>query len=175
MQTLAVDPTNPSLLYAGTGGFVGQGQGVFKSIDGGDTWVPSNRGMLDYRILALAINPLQPQEIYAGSDRGDLFKSSDGGQTWINLTERIKLQQGSEPRSIASIQIDPLSGVVYLLGDNSGVLYSGDGGIKWRLLGIPAGLSQPRFSSMAVIFGEKPVILVSVEDSDPPVYRFAAK
>jgi len=174
VQSVAVDPTNTSLLYAGTGGFVRQGQGVFKSIDGGDTWVPANRGMLDYKIITLAINPLQPQEIYAGSEDGNLFKSSDGGQAWTNLTERLKLQQNAEPRAIRSIQIDPLSGVVYLLGDNSGVLYSGDGGAKWRMLGIPSGLNQPRFSSMAVFFGEKPVILTSVMDSDQPVFRFAS-
>ncbi|MBE3145340.1 MAG: hypothetical protein IMZ61_15685 [Planctomycetes bacterium] len=170
VQSLAVDPTHASLLYAGTRGF-----GVFKSTDGGDTWLPANRGMLDYKIIVLAINPLQSQEIYAGSADGNLFKSSDGGQGWTNLAERLKIQQNPEPRVIRSIQIDPHSGVVYLLGDNSGVLYSGDGGAKWHVLGNPTGLNQPPYIFMAVIFGEKPVIFTSGIFGDAGVFRFAAR
>jgi hypothetical protein len=40
IQALAVDPFNPSVIYAGTA--VG---GVFKSTDTGETWLPSNNGL----------------------------------------------------------------------------------------------------------------------------------
>ncbi len=36
--SIAIDPTNPKIVYAGTGGFVGSGRGVYKSVDGGLTW-----------------------------------------------------------------------------------------------------------------------------------------
>ena len=63
-----------------------------------------------------------------------------------------------------------------LLGSNAtlGVIPGGTGNDFVRMLGIPSGLNQPRFSSMAVFFGEKPVILTSVMDSDQPVFRFAS-
>jgi photosystem II stability/assembly factor-like uncharacterized protein len=162
--TVAFDPTNPKVIYVGTGGFVGQGQGVFKSTDGGETWSPSNRGMLDYRIIALAVDPKNPQIIYAGGDSGDLFKSSDGGQTWTNLKDRLVLRQYGEPRGIRSLQVDPITGVVYLLGDNSGLIYSGDGGGKWRMVGNPPGTDQPSFQAMAISFGESPTFILSAQD-----------
>lgn len=164
VQALAFDPSNSQVMYAGTGGFVGNGQGVFKSIDGGDTWMPSNRGMLDYRITALAVDPNQPQVLFAGSDQGDLFKSSDGGQSWLNLKDRLVLQQYGEPREIRSIQIDPSTGMIYLLGDNSGLLYSQDGGEKWRLLGNPPGTNQPRFNTMAIRFEDNPIFFMALMD-----------
>jgi len=95
--TLVIHPTDPNIIYAGTGGFVGQGHGVYKSVDGGQTWIPSNRGMLDHRITALAIDPANPQVVYAGGDSGDLFKSTDGGNTWTKLTEALEVQEYSAP------------------------------------------------------------------------------
>jgi hypothetical protein len=151
-------------MYAGTGGIVGSGQGVFKSLDGGDTWTPSNRGMFDYRITALAVDPNHPQVVFAGSNQGDLFKSSDGGQTWTNLKDRLILQQYGEPREIRSIQIDPITGMIYLLGDNSGLLYSQDGGEKWRMLGNPPDTNQPRFNTMAISVADNPVFFLALMD-----------
>ena len=169
--SLAVDPSDKNIVYAGTGGFVGQGQGVYKSTDGGNTWSPANRGMLDYRITALAVDPHQPLVVYAGSDSGDLFKSSDGGATWSSLTEKLKVIQYGEPREVRSIQIDPGTGIVYLAADNSGVLYSSDGGGKWRALGNPPSLNQPSWTGFSMTFGEKPVMYFATEDNG--VWRFA--
>ena len=110
VMTIVFDPTNPKVIYAGTGGFVGQGQGVYKSEDGGETWSPCNMGMLDYRITGLAVDPKNPQIVYAGSESGDLFKSSDGGLTWTNLKDRLVKSQYGEPRDILSVQMTPLPG-----------------------------------------------------------------
>jgi photosystem II stability/assembly factor-like uncharacterized protein len=152
------------VMYAGTGGFVGGGQGVFKTSDGGETWAASNKGMLDYRITALAVDPKNPQVVYAGGDSGDLFKSSDGGQTWTNLKDKLALRQYGEPREIRQIEVDPLTGVVYMMGDNSGLLYSLDAGAKWKLVGIPPGANQPQLPALAVLPGENPVFYMSVEN-----------
>jgi photosystem II stability/assembly factor-like uncharacterized protein len=170
--SIAVDPSDPKVVYAGTGGFVGNGQGVYKSTDGGDNWSPANKGMLDYQITALAVDPLQPQIVYAGSDSGNLFKSADGGENWTNLSDRLKLTQ-SAGAEIHNIQIDPVNGLVYVLTDYAGVLYSGDGGSKWRMLGIPAALNQPRFAAMAIAMTEKPVIILACQD-EKGTWRFSA-
>jgi hypothetical protein len=162
--SLAVDPTNPKVVYLGTGGLVGQGRGVYKSVDGGETWAPANQGMLDYRILSVAVDPAAPQTVYAGEDGGKLLKTTDGGQTWKDLS-------GNFPRrlyahsSIREILLDPTRrDALFVLCDNDGVWFSGDGGLHWRALGRPRELDQPQFVGMAMTFGETPVIVAGVQN-----------
>ncbi len=66
VMSLAIDPTDANVIYAGTGGFVGQGHGVYKSTDGGDNWSASNRGLIDYRITAIAIDPADSKIVVCG-------------------------------------------------------------------------------------------------------------
>ena len=69
--SLAIDPLNPSTVYAATQGF-----GVFKSTDGGTSWSAVNSGLPvspsgSYRnINALAIDPQNPSTVYAGTADG---------------------------------------------------------------------------------------------------------
>jgi photosystem II stability/assembly factor-like uncharacterized protein len=164
--SLAIDPTDANVIYVGTGGWVGQGHGVFKSIDGGETWSPANRGMLDYRISALAVNPTDPQTIYAGGDSGELFKSSDGGKSWQDLTENIRVHRYLNARTMRDIVIDPTAPeTVYLLGDVVGVMVSYDGGRMWRALAKPSEDDQPVFSALAVAWEPEPVFIVAIEDA----------
>jgi photosystem II stability/assembly factor-like uncharacterized protein len=161
--SLAIDPTQPSVLFAGTGGWVGNGHGVFKSTDGGDTWSPANRGMVDYRISALAVVAQQPQTVYAGGDGGELFKSTDGGGTWTNLTDSLHTQAGSHS-SIWYMALDPAKPeTIYLLADRLGILTSSDGGTSWRVLGTPGEVQSPSFTAMAVIFEPQPILVVAAE------------
>ena len=65
---LALDPTTPTTLYAGT-----DGGGVFKTTDGGASWSPVNTGLTCGRSLspcnvsALALDPTTPTTLYAGT------------------------------------------------------------------------------------------------------------
>jgi hypothetical protein len=160
---LAIDPNDPMVLYAGTGGWVGHGQGVWKSVDGGDTWTLSNRGMLDLRISALAVDPSNSQRVYAGADSGELFISDDAGQTWREVTKELPKAQSSHP-TVQDIIIDPANAQsVYLLANYRGVIHSPDGGETWRLLGVPGEDNQTAYTRMAVIHGQQPIILVGAE------------
>ena len=162
--TLATDPANANVLYAGTGGWVGNGHGVYKSTDGGMSWVPSNRGMLDYRITALAIDPGNPDVVYAGGDSGELFKSTDGGATWADLTEALHVQEYSYPGTIYTIAIDERDPErVALLGSNAALMFSGNGGASWQLLGKPGEHTQPHFSVSEVFFGPKLTVIAGVD------------
>lgn len=172
LLVLSIHPADASILYAGTGGFVGQGHGVYKSVDGGQSWVPSNRGMLDRRITALTIDPADPRVVYAGGDSGEFFKSTDGGTTWTDLTEALDVQPYSAPRTIHTILIDPKdTNRLFLMGDNAALMFSGDGGQKWQLLGKPGDETQPYFSVVEMFLGPRLVVLADMEQKPP--WRYA--
>jgi photosystem II stability/assembly factor-like uncharacterized protein len=83
VSALAIDPTTPTTVYAGT-----SGGGVFKSTDGGNSWSAANVGLTALDVRALAIDPQNPTTLYAGTYSsagisGDtVFKSTDGGASW---------------------------------------------------------------------------------------------
>jgi hypothetical protein len=74
---LAINPSTPGTLYAGTSGF---GGGVFKSTNEGTRWTVANSGLTSTSVRVLAIDPSTPATLYAGTDSG-VFKSTDGGAT----------------------------------------------------------------------------------------------
>lgn len=107
-----VDPTNPEVVFAAAQGLPwanGPDRGVFRSLDGGSTWKKAL--YVDERLgaSAVAMNPLNPKEVYAalwfgqrkpwtiisGSDAkagAGVYKSTDGGDTWLKLD--VGLPQG---------------------------------------------------------------------------------
>jgi len=68
---LAIDPTAPSTIYAGT-----YGGGVFRSTDGGDTWTPVNKGLVNPYISDLALDPRGAGTLYAGLWGGSVWQAS---------------------------------------------------------------------------------------------------
>jgi photosystem II stability/assembly factor-like uncharacterized protein len=129
IQTLAIDPSNPAVLYAGTR------IGVLKSVDGGNTWnAPSEPAVAPVR--SLAIDPQRPATIYAGTEHNGLFKSLDGGLRWILY------DFGMPPGAvIQSLVVDPVnSDIVYAGTDVGGtiprisarVFKTSDGGAHWE-------------------------------------------
>jgi len=129
---VAIDPTNPQVVYAGT-----WGSGVFKSRDGGQNWQPLNSGLGNLYINALAVDPTQPSTIYAGTYRGQLYKSLDGGETWEWSGSGMQDQA-----IIYSIIVDPFTPSILYASTRgksnnsnppwSGVVYqSVDGGNSW--------------------------------------------
>jgi photosystem II stability/assembly factor-like uncharacterized protein len=96
---LAVDPTNPQVMYAGT-----SGAGVFKSADGGSSWHSINRGLTNLTVYSLAIDPKQPTTLYAGTYHNQVYKSQDGGKLWTWSGSGIQDQA-----VVYSIAIDPMT------------------------------------------------------------------
>lgn len=70
----AVDPENPRVM------FVAMRDGLFQSLDAGETWKPVGNGLKN--MAAVAINPKRLKEVYAASEDGKLYLSTDGGVTW---------------------------------------------------------------------------------------------
>lgn len=94
---LVMEPGNPAVLYAGTWRLIrtpyslesgGDGSGLWKSTDGGDTWtsLKTKKGLPAgvWGIVGVAVAPSNPDKIYAlvENEKGGLFISNDGGDTW---------------------------------------------------------------------------------------------
>jgi photosystem II stability/assembly factor-like uncharacterized protein len=162
---LAVAPSDPKIIYAGTGesdirSNLSSGDGVYKSTDGGQTW--ANIGLRDSRqISRIVVDPQNANVVYAGafghaygpnSERG-VYKSTDGGARWTKV-----LDQGPDTGvSDLAIATDdpkllfattwrshrpPWSTYAPLDGPGSGLFRSQDSGQSWSRLtgnGLPDG------------------------------------
>ncbi|WP_323756010.1 VPS10 domain-containing protein [Roseivirga sp.] len=137
---LIIDRTNPNVLYASTwqvyrkawkmwGG--GPDSKLFKSLDGGDTWIDltKNPGMPEGPIgkIGVTVSPADPNRVWATveANEGGIFRSDDGGWTWERVNSERKLRQRAFYYS--RIYADPFDrDVVY--GLNVGFYKSTDGG-----------------------------------------------
>ncbi|MDY7229862.1 WD40/YVTN/BNR-like repeat-containing protein [Hyalangium rubrum] len=85
--SLAVDPANERLIHVATGKY-SSANGIYRSEDGGETWLTSLAPIPDTRYTAIRIAPSDPRRLYvSGQDSRGLFlsRSDDGGQTWTQL------------------------------------------------------------------------------------------
>lgn len=123
--------------------FVGlAGQGLFKSTNGGTTWVPIGGEMAGYDITTLVVSPgyLVTQTVYASTYGGGIFVSTNGGTTW---TAR---NSGINDLETISIVLSPtfLTDRTAFVSTAVGELYtSTDRGLTWSALsGPPRELSE---------------------------------
>ncbi|MDQ7040714.1 MAG: T9SS type A sorting domain-containing protein, partial [Rhodothermus sp.] len=98
---IALNPNNPQELYLGLN-TLGQGGGVYRSTDGGNSWTKLT-GFPDYDVLSIRIDPhnriyIAATDNFDWSFEGGLFRSTDGGMTWTRIF--------SQPR-IADVAISP--------------------------------------------------------------------
>ncbi|MBI4247530.1 MAG: hypothetical protein HY614_10140 [Candidatus Rokubacteria bacterium] len=116
---LVVHPREPETLYVAA-----FGSGVYKSVDGGRRWIATSRGLDDLAVLTLAIDPIAPHLIYAGTDSG-VFVSMDGGETWGRRGVAMA------DRNIRSFVVDPRRPTVLYAATDRGILWSWDQGASW--------------------------------------------
>jgi hypothetical protein len=132
ISSIVFDPTNPLIMYAGTGeGFYNgdgiQGLGIFRSLDGGISWnqLPSTNpatGSHWYWVNRIAIHPLNGNIILAATVNGT-YRSSNAGASW-NLVNNFRA---------LDVKFDPLDGNIAVVGrDDGSVSYSSDAGVSWN-------------------------------------------
>ncbi|HPV74997.1 MAG TPA: glycosyl hydrolase [Gemmatimonadaceae bacterium] len=150
---LSMDPTNPRILYASMWKFqrspwgmdAGGGKsGLWKSTDGGDTWVDlsGNRGMPKAPLgkIGIAVSPANPRRLFASIEAkdtlGGIFRSDDAGATWSRTNGEQKFQV--RPWYYSAVTADPTNeNTVYVM--NLQVWRSIDGGKTFSRLRVPHG------------------------------------
>jgi photosystem II stability/assembly factor-like uncharacterized protein len=148
---LALDPGNPRVIYASfwqvrrnpwhfdSGG---EGSGLWKSTDGGDTWTDIShnpglpRGVLGR--IGVTVSPANPERVWAlvEAAEGGVFRSDNGGRNWTRVNSQNMLRQRAW--YYAHIFADPQNAdAVYAL--NTGMYRSGDGGRSFTAIRTPHG------------------------------------
>lgn len=119
VHALAVDPSNPATVYAGTSG------GVYRSTNSGGAWAIASTGLTASWVWALAINPSRPSTLHAGTRGGGVFRSTDAGFTWA-ATNR-----GLRSFDVTALVLSPAVPTVLYAGTTDGVFRSTDSGGTW--------------------------------------------
>ena len=134
---LSMDATNPRILYAAmwdhqrTPWMVrsgGAGSGIWKSVDGGDTWKRSQEGLPKLvGKIGVSVSPANPDRVYAivEAENGGLFRSDDAGKTWRQMSGDRLIQTRSW--YYMNITADPKNAEVVWVS-NAPLLKSIDGG-----------------------------------------------
>ena len=188
MGWMAIAPSDPNILYLGTGEPMHarsstHGNGVWKSTDAGKTWTKTGLEK-SYFINKVEVDSKNPDIVYVAAEgklydnemdceRG-LFKSTDGGKTWTNLGPM-------KDRGVADFVIDPRNSDViiaasyktfrrawtYIDRQPGNELYkSTDGGKTWKKLtsGLPQGVALGRTG--LAIFEKNPNIVYARVDEE---------
>jgi photosystem II stability/assembly factor-like uncharacterized protein len=121
---IGLHPTNPNILYVATNDY------IYKSRDGGATWENLSKGMSHSRVIALAVDPVYPATVYAGTKGDAVYKSYDGGQRWVSL--RAGLDDVTISSVVNQFVFDPADNTHLLVATTMGVFETKNGGESWQ-------------------------------------------
>jgi photosystem II stability/assembly factor-like uncharacterized protein len=132
VSMVAIDPTAPDTLYAATGGtgmYHAYGAGVFKSTDGGVSWVSMGREIGVATVRVLLIDPRTPSTLYSAAQDpqtsyAEICRSVDGASTWGQCSYISTL----------FLVMDPSNPSVFYARDEH-LKKSTDGGASWNIIG----------------------------------------
>lgn len=148
---LTFDPNNPRILYASTWRIRrtpyslesgGEGSGLWKSTDGGDTWtnISKNEGLPGgiWGISGVTVSPVNSNRVWAiiENENGGVYRSDDAGKTWrlINKERNLRQRAWYYTRIYADTQDED---IVYVL--NVRYHKSTDGGKTYETYNAPHG------------------------------------
>jgi photosystem II stability/assembly factor-like uncharacterized protein len=171
--SIKINQSNPSEIWVGTGegnprNSVNCGAGIFKSLDGGQTW--NRMGLEKTKVIhRIVINPNNSNEVLAAAmgspwgphkERG-VFKTTDGGKSWK------KVLYVNDLTGAADMVMDPNNPNKIIVGmwehhrqpwfftsggEGSGMYITYDGGDNWKRLGTEEGMPKGDLGRMGIAF-----------------------
>jgi uncharacterized protein (TIGR03437 family) len=138
INTIAIDPRDSNVMFIGTAD-----AGVWRTRDGGVNWTPISDNQASPAIGAIALDPSQPDTVYAatgdpvGFGGAGVLKSTDGGNNWTLIAQPFATGYGGH--RIPSIAVSPTNGQILLAAvfppasgvSKPGIYRSTDGGASW--------------------------------------------
>ncbi|TDJ56240.1 MAG: T9SS type A sorting domain-containing protein [Ignavibacteria bacterium] len=131
MGSIAIDPTNTNIIYAGTGeatysGASYYGRGLLKSTNAGNSWVNITSGLpYSTYFSRLKIRPHHPQELIAALGSRGLYRSTNSGVNWTQLVAG----------RTDDIIFSPTGDTAFAVGSGIGLRRSTDGGVTFQSFG----------------------------------------
>jgi photosystem II stability/assembly factor-like uncharacterized protein len=154
VTSLTIDPQNPSTVYTGNAVV---GGGVFKTINGGEGWLPASSGLPDVGVMALAIDSQTPGTLYASTLKSGLFKSTDGAKSWSAVNSGLDTDILRGYNYVSVLAINPQDpNTVYASGHYGGdceecsnaFFKTTDAGANWTSVG--RGLASVTVFALAI-------------------------
>jgi photosystem II stability/assembly factor-like uncharacterized protein len=168
---IAVAESNPDVVYVGMGetelrGNIIQGDGVYKTTDGGKTWTHAGLDKT-MAIARIRVHPANPDIVYAAAlgnpygqtpDRG-VYKSTDGGKSWNKVlfhddkTGAVDLTMDAKNPDVLYAGLWEVFRTPHSLssgGPGSALHKTTDGGKSWTNISKNAGLPRPIWGKIGV-------------------------
>jgi len=155
VESVAIDPVNPDVIYAGTWHL------PWKTEDGGKTWHNIKKGVIDDSdVFSIVIDPSQPENLFISACSG-IYRSESAGEMFRKI-------QGIpySARRTRMLQMDPADHNVVYAGTTEGLWKTIDAGVTWkRMTGsnivINDVLIDPRRSSRVLLATDRSGVLAS--------------
>ena len=155
IQSVAIDPVNPEIIYAGTWHL------PWKTEDGGRHWHNIKKGVIDDSdVFSIIIDPANPATVYASACSG-IYKSQSAGE----LFQKIQGMPFSARRTRV-LRMDPANHNVVYAGTTEGLWKSADAGATWKRMTaakliVNGVLIDPRNSSRVLLATDRGGVLAS--------------
>lgn len=128
--SIAIHPIKNNIMYVATN------EAVYKTRDRGESWNRLNGELQRTRVINLAIDPLLPANVFAGTMSDGVYKSPDGGRRW--LVHNAGIQKGTISVNVQDLVFNPRNTQALYAATTVGIFRSTDGGQSWteRMAGM---------------------------------------
>jgi photosystem II stability/assembly factor-like uncharacterized protein len=155
VESVAIDPVNPDVIYAGTWHL------PWKTEDGGKTWHNIKKGVIDDSdVFSIVIDPSQPANLFISACSG-IYRSESAGELFRKI-------QGIpySARRTRMLQMDPTDHNVVYAGTTEGLWKTTDAGVTWKRMTGPNivindVLIDPRRSARVLLATDRSGVLAS--------------
>lgn len=160
ISRIRIHPKNPDIVYAAVMGDLyksSEERGVYRSLDGGESWERILFANADAGAVDLTFDPTNPRILYAstwrirrtpyslesGGEGSDLWKSKDGGNSWKKLSNNEGMADGT--LGIIGVTVSPANPErvwAIVEADDGGVFRSDNAGKSWKKINDSRALRQ---------------------------------